>query len=231
MISKHTKLFILIICSVVLFANNSFSEVLRARCPFTCQTQNLPKQFCKDWRKGDTCYIDVTGSVVRRACPFTCKTEGINKTDCRDWREGNTCYIHDLRRNTPYRSNINDFGYDDRHHHNSHHRGDDYYDRRPDPRHDYRGRDFWDRDDYRREPPRDYYRNKDGVRPLPPRDYSKSPNLPPAPKPQPAPQPAPRKTTGKVTKKPCPYSCRTEGIPKNKCRDWKEGGLCVIERL
>ena len=227
MISKHTKLFILIICCVVLFIDNLFAEVLRARCPFTCQTQNLPKQFCKDWRKGDTCYIDVTGSVVRRACPFTCKTEGINKADCRDWREGNTCYIHDLRRNTSYRSNINDFAYDDRHHHDSHHRGDDYYDRRPAPRHDYRGYDFGYRDDYRRVPPRDYYRNKDGVRPLPPRDYSKSPNLPPPP----APQPAPRKTTGKVTKKPCPYSCRTEGISKNKCRDWKEGGLCVIERL
>lgn len=210
MISKHVKLFILIICSVVCFTDNSFSEVLRARCPFSCQTQNLPRQFCKDWQKGDTCYIDVVGRVVKRICPFTCRTEGINKTDCRDWRQGDVCFIHDLRKNSPYRSNINEFEeYHHRHHDRSH-------------------------DDYKRVPPRDYYYDYDSRRHEPPRDHFRAPDFPkkPAPAPNPpAPNPAPRKTTGKVTKKPCPYSCRTEGIPKNKCRDWKEGGLCVIERL
>jgi len=40
-------------------------------------------------------------------------------------------------------------------------------------------------------------------------------------------------TSGKglVTSRSCPFSCRTEGIPKNVCRDWKEGDLCYIEDL
>lgn len=36
---------------------------------------------------------------------------------------------------------------------------------------------------------------------------------------------------GAVTSRSCPFSCRTEGIPKNVCRDWKEGDLCYIEDL
>lgn len=36
---------------------------------------------------------------------------------------------------------------------------------------------------------------------------------------------------GYVSSRPCPYSCRTQGIPKKHCRDWKENGLCYIEDL
>lgn len=27
----------------------------------------------------------------------------------------------------------------------------------------------------------------------------------------------------------CPYSCRTLGIPKRYCRDWKQNGVCFVE--
>lgn len=29
----------------------------------------------------------------------------------------------------------------------------------------------------------------------------------------------------------CPFSCRTEGIPKKQCRDWREGNTCFVEDL
>jgi len=34
-----------------------------------------------------------------------------------------------------------------------------------------------------------------------------------------------------ITFKPCPYTCRTEGIPKKQCKDWKESGMCFIDDL
>lgn len=36
---------------------------------------------------------------------------------------------------------------------------------------------------------------------------------------------------GLVTSRPCPYSCETRGLPKNLCRDWKEGETCYVEDL
>jgi hypothetical protein len=36
---------------------------------------------------------------------------------------------------------------------------------------------------------------------------------------------------GVVTVQACPYSCRTTGIPKSHCRDWREGNACIIEDL
>lgn len=29
----------------------------------------------------------------------------------------------------------------------------------------------------------------------------------------------------------CPYSCRTVGLPKSECRDWRNGKLCFVEKL
>lgn len=35
-----------------------------------------------------------------------------------------------------------------------------------------------------------------------------------------------------VTSKPCPYSCKSIGIKKQKnCRDWKKGNTCFVEDL
>lgn len=34
-----------------------------------------------------------------------------------------------------------------------------------------------------------------------------------------------------ITRRPCPHSCESEGIPKKKCKDWKEGDLCVVQDL
>jgi len=36
---------------------------------------------------------------------------------------------------------------------------------------------------------------------------------------------------GLVTSRSCPYSCRTQGIPKKHCKDWRQGNLCFIEDL
>lgn len=36
---------------------------------------------------------------------------------------------------------------------------------------------------------------------------------------------------GEVTSRPCPYSCRTQGIPKKDCKDWRQGNVCFIEDL
>lgn len=36
---------------------------------------------------------------------------------------------------------------------------------------------------------------------------------------------------GEVTSRPCPYSCRTEGLPAKQCRDWREGERCYVENL
>jgi hypothetical protein len=34
-----------------------------------------------------------------------------------------------------------------------------------------------------------------------------------------------------VTSKPCPHSCRTMGIDKQHCRDWREGSMCFVDNL
>lgn len=34
-----------------------------------------------------------------------------------------------------------------------------------------------------------------------------------------------------VTSRPCPYSCKTEGIVKSQCKDWREGNTCYVEDL
>lgn len=34
-----------------------------------------------------------------------------------------------------------------------------------------------------------------------------------------------------VTSKPCPHSCRSMGIDKRHCRDWREGTMCFVDNL
>ena len=36
---------------------------------------------------------------------------------------------------------------------------------------------------------------------------------------------------GAVSSRECPYSCRTEGLPQDRCRDWREGDRCFIEDM
>lgn len=82
-------------------------------CPFSCKTQGLPKNVCRDWRQGNTCYVEDLsrgpgqqqrppqqrrGHVSSRQCPHSCKTVGLPKSSCRDWKEGNICYVEDLTR-------------------------------------------------------------------------------------------------------------------------------------
>ncbi len=36
---------------------------------------------------------------------------------------------------------------------------------------------------------------------------------------------------GAITSSKCPYSCKSKGIKKKHCRDWKEGDRCYVEDL
>ncbi|MCB0331360.1 MAG: hypothetical protein KDD70_16935 [Bdellovibrionales bacterium] len=36
---------------------------------------------------------------------------------------------------------------------------------------------------------------------------------------------------GTITSSLCPYSCKTQGIPKKRCKDWREGERCYVEDL
>lgn len=36
---------------------------------------------------------------------------------------------------------------------------------------------------------------------------------------------------GQITSATCPYSCKTQGIDKRNCRDWRNGNLCYVEDL
>ena len=36
---------------------------------------------------------------------------------------------------------------------------------------------------------------------------------------------------GLVTSRACPYSCKSAGLKKGKCRDWREGNRCFVEDL
>lgn len=83
-------------------------NVRSAPCPFSCQTQGIPKSQCKDWREGNICYVEdlrgrgnvggtVGGRVSSNRCPYSCATLGIPKDRCRDWRQGDICYVEDLR--------------------------------------------------------------------------------------------------------------------------------------
>ncbi|MCB9030717.1 MAG: hypothetical protein H6619_06655 [Deltaproteobacteria bacterium] len=48
----------LVVFSILFIATPSFAEVSSRTCPYTCKTQGIEKNHCKDWREGNTCYID-----------------------------------------------------------------------------------------------------------------------------------------------------------------------------
>ncbi|RMG40307.1 MAG: hypothetical protein D6719_11315 [Candidatus Dadabacteria bacterium] len=77
-------------------------------CPYSCRTAGLKKKHCRDWRKGNMCFVEdlrkppakirSKGYVTIKFCPFSCDTAGISRAYCRDWKEGDLCYVEDLRR-------------------------------------------------------------------------------------------------------------------------------------
>jgi len=86
-------------------------EVRSGPCPMSCRTLNIPKEVCRDWRDGTTCYVEDLrrpaadrptahrrGRVIVSNCPFNCASAGLRRADCRDWMEGNSCYVEDLTR-------------------------------------------------------------------------------------------------------------------------------------
>ena len=42
---------------------------------------------------------------------------------------------------------------------------------------------------------------------------------------------ASEQSTGLVTARPCPHSCKTMGLDKKYCKDWKRGNVCYVEDL
>ncbi len=36
---------------------------------------------------------------------------------------------------------------------------------------------------------------------------------------------------GNVRSAPCPFSCKTQGISKAQCKDWRHGDICFVEDL
>ena len=52
------------------------AEVMSNSCPFSCKTLKLDKKYCRDWKKGNTCYVDKidvdSNEIISRPCPFSC---------------------------------------------------------------------------------------------------------------------------------------------------------------
>jgi hypothetical protein len=76
------------------------ADVLSAPCPFSCKSNGYSKKICKDWKQGNTCFIEVKkkDGIDARPCPHSCRTMGIKKKFCKDWRNGDMCYVQDLRK-------------------------------------------------------------------------------------------------------------------------------------
>ena len=93
-------------------------QVTARPCPFSCRLAGIPKSHCKDWRNGNTCYVEDLskpasskpppparpeparrGYITYNNCPYKCSLLGIPKQNCRDWRDGDYCYVEDLTRN------------------------------------------------------------------------------------------------------------------------------------
>lgn len=36
---------------------------------------------------------------------------------------------------------------------------------------------------------------------------------------------------GEISSRPCPYSCRTQSLDKEQCKDWRDGNTCFVEDL
>lgn len=47
-----------LLIAVFLFPTIIVAEVSSRPCPYSCKTQGIRKSVCKDWREGNTCYID-----------------------------------------------------------------------------------------------------------------------------------------------------------------------------
>lgn len=118
---------LLALVGLLLLSSSAHADVRSRPCPFSCRTEGIPKDHCRDWREGDTCYVDDTrqnqrrepprvpesprrpepprepavysqGYLDVRLCPHNCRSAGIEKRVCRDWREGDVCYVEDMRR-------------------------------------------------------------------------------------------------------------------------------------
>lgn len=100
------------LASILFFLSSNTAAaapVSSAPCPYSCKSLGIKKRFCKDWRQGNTCYVQdlrkkapVTiykkGLVSSANCPYSCRTQGIPKKYCKDWKQGGRCYIEDLRK-------------------------------------------------------------------------------------------------------------------------------------
>jgi len=92
-------------CLIAFVAGPVNAEVTSRPCPYSCKSLGIKKKKCKDWKEGNTCYVQDLrkksgkrkGNVSSKPCPHSCASAGIPKRKCKDWKEGNTCYVQDLR--------------------------------------------------------------------------------------------------------------------------------------
>ncbi len=105
---KLTGLIFVCVLSLLIAAPVT-AQVTSKPCPYDCKAAGLKKKICKDWKEGNTCYVEdlrkqkekvasnnVTKGVTSKPCPHTCKSVGLGKKKCKDWKEGNTCFVEVL---------------------------------------------------------------------------------------------------------------------------------------
>ena len=133
----------------VIFTSPLFAEISSSVCPYSCRTQGIPKNVCKDWKENGRCFIDdlrVRPGVLSNA--EQARRDQIERDRKRE--EERRRIEEENRRKHSHDHRYDDRRYDDRRYDDRyrdryddryyHHRDDDYYRRR-----DYRDRYYDDR--------------------------------------------------------------------------------------
>ena len=141
--NKYIKYFSITAISLASFSSPLFAEITSSNCPYSCRTQGIPKNVCKDWKENGRCFID--DLRYRPGVLSSAEQARRDQLERDRKREEERRRIEEERRRKEEerRKHHHDHHYDDRRY------DDRYYDRYDDR---YYRRD---RDDYYRR--RDYY--------------------------------------------------------------------------
>ncbi|MCB0334127.1 MAG: hypothetical protein KDD55_11545 [Bdellovibrionales bacterium] len=66
---------------LVLFPTTTFAEVTSQSCPYSCKSRGLSHDHCKDWKQGNTCFVDdlKPGKVAAQASDLERNIVMVNK--------------------------------------------------------------------------------------------------------------------------------------------------------
>lgn len=56
--SRYLSIACYAVVAASMFSSSVNAEVTSQRCPHSCSTLGIDKSQCRDWREGDTCYVD-----------------------------------------------------------------------------------------------------------------------------------------------------------------------------